>query len=138
MTFFLQLHRFHKRYTQRLTNILAVHELSNANWSLMHYLANEELATMSQIAKYWDVEKPTVSANVKTLTKQELIQMKQGNDRREKYISLTEKGERLYKNISPEIKFLQNQLLNNLSDEQQELFEKALSDMEKILKEGLE
>ena len=138
MTFFLQLHRFHKRYMQRLTNILAVHELSNANWSLMQYLANEELATMSQIAKYWDVEKPTVSANVKTLTKLEIIQMKQGNDRREKYISLTEKGERLYENISPEIKFLQNQLLNNLSDEQQELFEKALSDMEKILKEGLE
>lgn len=123
---------------QRLTNILAVHELSNANWSLMQYLANEDLATMSQIAKYWDVEKPTVSANVKTLTKLEIIQMKQGNDRREKYISLTEKGERLYENISPEIKFLQNQLLNNLSDEQQELFEKALSDMEKILKEGLE
>ena len=138
MTFFLQLHRFHKRYMQRLTNILAVHELSNANWSLMQYLANEELATMSQIAKYWDVEKPTVSANVKTLTKRELIQMKQGSDRREKYISLTEKGEKLYENISPEIKFLQNQLLNNLSDEQQELFEKALSDMEKILKEGLE
>ncbi|MEK5183834.1 winged helix DNA-binding protein [Solibacillus sp. FSL R5-0691] len=138
MTFFLQLHRFHKRYMQRLTNILAVHELSNANWSLMQYLANEDLATMSQIAKYWDVEKPTVSANVKTLTKLEIIQMKQGNDRREKYISLTEKGERLYENISPEIKFLQNQLLNNLSDEQQELFEKALSDMEKILKEGLE
>ena len=138
MTFFLQLHRFHKRYMQRLTNILAVHELSNANWSLMQYLANEELATMSQIAKYWDVEKPTVSANVKTLTKLEIIQMKQGNDRREKYISLTEKGERLYENISPEIKFLQNQLLHNLSDEQQELFEKALSDMEKILKEGLE
>lgn len=138
MTFFLQLHRFHKRYMQRLTNILAVHELSNANWSLMQYLANEELATMSQIAKYWDVEKPTVSANVKTLTKRELIQLKQGNDRREKYISLTEKGERLYENISPEIKFLQNQLLKNLSDEQQELFEKALSDMEKILKEGLE
>lgn len=138
MTFFLQLHRFHKRYMQRLTNILAVHELSNANWSLMQYLANEELATMSQIAKYWDVEKPTVSANIKTLTKLEIIQMKQGNDRREKYISLTEKGEKLYENISPEIKFLQNQLLNNLSDEQQELFEKALSDMEKILKEGLE
>ncbi|MEK5079107.1 winged helix DNA-binding protein [Solibacillus sp. FSL W7-1436] len=137
MTFFLQLHRFHKRYMQSLTNILASHELSNANWSLMQYLANEELATMSQIAKYWDVEKPTVSANVKTLTKRELIQMKQGNDRREKYISLTEKGERLYENISPEIKFLQNQLLKNLSDEQKELFEKALSDMEQILKEGL-
>lgn len=138
MTFFLQLHRFHKRYMQRLTNILAVHELSNANWSLMQYLANEELATMSQIAKYWDVEKPTVSANVKTLTKRELIQMKQGNDRREKYISLTEKGEKLYENISPEIIFLQNRLLNNLSDEQQKLFEKALSEMEKLLKEGLE
>lgn len=138
MTFFLQLHRFHKRYMQRLTNILAVHELSNANWSLMQYLANEELATMSQIAKYWDVEKPTVSANVKTLTKRELIQMKQGNDRREKYISLTEKGEKLYENISPEIIFLQNQLLNNLSGEQQKLFEKALSEMEKLLKEGLE
>lgn len=138
MTFFLQLHRFHKRYMQRLTSMLAGHELSNANWSLMQYLANEELATLSQIAKYWDVEKPTVSANVKTLTKRELIQLKQGNDRREKYISLTEKGEKLYENISPEIKFLQDQLLNNLTDEQQELFKKALSDMEEILKEGLE
>lgn len=138
MTFFLQMHRFHKRYTQHLTNMLAAHELSNANWSLMQFLANEEVATMSQIAKYWDVEKPTVSANVKTLTKRELIQMKQGNDRREKYISLTEKGEKLYENISPEIKFLQNQLLSNLTDEQQEIFQKALSNMEKILKEGLE
>lgn len=138
MTFFLQMHRFHKRYTQRLTNMLAIHELSNANWSLLQYLANEELATMSQIAKYWDVEKPTVSANVKTLTKRELIQMKQGNDKREKYISLTEKGERLYENISPEIKFLQYQLLSNLTEEQQELFQNTLADMEKILKEGLE
>lgn len=138
MTFFLQMHRFHKRYMQCLTNMLAVHELSNSNWSLLQYLANEELTTMSQIAKYWDVEKPTVSANVKALTKRELIQMKQGNDKREKYISLTEKGERLYENISPEIKFLQNQLLSNLTEEQQELFQNALADMEKILKEGLE
>ena len=138
MTFFLQIHRFHKRYMQRLTNMLADHELSNANWSLMQYLATKEMATMSQIAKYWDVEKPTVSANVKTLMKRELIQMKQGNDRREKYISLTEKGERLHESISPEIKFLQNQLLSNLTVEQQEVFKKALSDMEKILKEGLE
>lgn len=138
MTFFLQMHRFHKRYMQCLTNMLAVHELSNSNWSLLQYLAIEELTTMSQIAKYWDVEKPTVSANVKALTKRELIQMKQGNDKREKYISLTEKGERLYENISPEIKFLQNQLLSNLTEEQQELFQNALADMEKILKEGLE
>ncbi|MGN7476961.1 MarR family winged helix-turn-helix transcriptional regulator [Solibacillus silvestris] len=137
MTFFLQIHRFHKRYTAQLTNMLTVYELTNANWSLLQYLANGKMATTSQIAKYWDVEKPTVSANVKTLMKQGLIQVKPGDDKREKYISLTEKGEILYGKISPEIEFLQNQLLFMLTEEQQELFQKALSNMEEILKEGL-
>lgn len=137
MTFFLQIHRFHKRYTAQLSAILAPHELSNANWSLLHYLMEHGLTTTSQIAKYWDVEKPTVSANVKTLTRHGLIQIKYGEDKREKYLSLTESGENLYGIIFPEIKLLQQRLLSTMTEAQRQKFQQALNEMEQLLKEGL-
>ena len=135
MSFFLQVHRFHKRYMAQLSSLLAPFDISNANWSLLQYLAQQEVATTSQIAKYWDVEKPTVSANVKTLMQHGLVQTKQGEDKREKYLSLTEKGQTLHQNISPEIKFLQNKLLSVLSEEQKLEIQQVLLEMEALLKE---
>lgn len=135
MTFFLQVHRFHKKYMAHLSTLLAPYELSNSNWSLLNFLHEEQVATTSQIAKYWDVEKPTVSANVKTLMKHELVQTKQGEDKREKYLSLTEKGEKLHETISPEIKNLQKHLLNVLTQQQKGEFQQLLFEMEARLKE---
>ena len=136
MTFFLQVHRFHKKYTTLLSALVAPYELSNSNWSLLNFLHEEQVATTSQIAKYWDVEKPTVSANVKTLMKLELVQTKQGEDKREKYLSLTEKGEKLHEIISPEIKNLQKHLLNVLTEQQKGELLQVLFDMETRLKEN--
>jgi MarR family transcriptional regulator, transcriptional regulator for hemolysin len=135
MSFFLQVHRFHKKYTAQLTSLLAPYELSNSNWSLLNYLVEKQVTTTSQIAKYWDVEKPTVSANVKVLMQLGLIQTKQGEDKREKYLSLTEKGEKLHKKISPEIKNLQNDLLSVLTERQKDDIQQGLFDMEVRLKE---
>ena len=135
MSFFLHIHRFHKRYTAQLTALLAPYELSNSNWSLIHYVASHKTATMSQIAGYWDVEKPTVSANVKALTQRGLLTAVQGEDKREKYLCLTAHGQTLHTAALPVIERFKQQLLATVPAEQQQLIEHAFRTMEGKLKE---
>ncbi|MER2108860.1 MAG: winged helix DNA-binding protein [Solibacillus sp.] len=134
MSFFLQLHRFHKRYTANLTTLLAPYQLSMSNWSLLHYAATHERVTTTQMAKYWDVEKPTVSANVKALVQLELLTAEPGEDKREKYLQLTKKGEQLHAEVAPQIEQFKAQLLTVLPSEQQQLFKQTLSEMESLLR----
>lgn len=134
MSFFLQIHRFHKRYTATLTALLIPYQLSTANWSLLHYVATHDKTTLSQMARYWDVEKPTVSANVKTLVQLGLLTAEPGEDKREKYLQLTTEGMCRHQELLPIIADLKAQLLATFPAEQQPLFEQALRSMEDYLK----
>ena len=134
MSFFLHMHRFHKRYIANLTTLLVPYGLSTSNWSLLHYVARHDKTTISHIAKYWDVEKPTVSANVKTLMQMGLLRAEPGEDKREKYLLLTEAGHALHVEICPLIEQFKAQLLQAFPSEQLPLFEQALLAMERILK----
>lgn len=135
MSFFLQIHRFHKRYTANLTALLMPYQLSMPNWSLLYYVATNERVTMTHMAKYWDVEKPTVSANVKVLVKLGLLTTEPGEDKREKYLQLTEVGEQVYTEIAPQIEQFKAHLLHLVSSEQLVVFEQILLIMENALKE---
>lgn len=134
LSFFLHIHRFQKRYNAALAAILAPYQLSNSNWSLLHYTATHDKTTLSQMAQYWDVEKPTVSANVKALVQMKVLLAEQGEDKREKYLQLTAEGERLHTELLPIIDEFKAQLLKQFPATQQPQFEQALQAMESLLK----
>lgn len=135
MPLFLLIHRFHRRYMTKLTSLLAPYELTPANWSLLHYLHINEMVTTSKLAQYWDVEKPTVSANVKALIQRGLIEATPGEDKREKKLMLTNSGKEYHDNIFPQIQSMQQALLSDIPEETRIQFEQFLLSMEATLKE---
>ena len=130
MTLFISLNRLNRNYLSALTSILQKVDLTPGNWSLLQYLHINQTATSSQLAEYWEVEKPTVSANVKTLLKRNYITVTSGQDKREKQLMLTTSGEDVFSAISEEVFAFQAKLLGNLTPEMQETFVKAIQEME--------
>ena len=136
MKLFLQIHRFHRNYMARLTTILAPFDLTPGNWSLLHFLHEQESATSSQLAAHWDVEKPTVSTNVKQMLALDLIAVIPSEDKREKKLVLTKNGSTLYEKLSQEIAVMQENILRDVSPAVRMQMEQALAVMEQSLKGG--
>ena len=134
MNLFLTINRFHRQYMTKMSAILTPYGMTPANWSLLQFLHINEMVTSRQIADYWEVEKPTVSANVKALLQKNLITAVTGEDKREKKLVLTTAGEDLYEQLHSEIYIMQQTLLQTMTPETQKLFKDSLLAMEAILK----
>ena len=135
MSLFLTINRFNRLYMNELTNILSHYGLTPANWSLLHYLQENEFATASQLATYWQVEKPTVSANIKSLISRKLITAVSGEDKREKKLKLTTAGIDLTVNSTSDVKAFQAKLLEGfVSTEQATQMENAILQMELMIR----
>lgn len=130
MTLFISLNRLNRNYLAALTSILQKVDLTPGNWSLLQYLHTHQTATSSQLAEYWEVEKPTVSANVKALLKRNYITVTSGQDKREKQLMLTTSGQDVFSAISEEVFAFQAKLLGNLTPEMHDTFVKAIQEME--------
>lgn len=133
---FLQIHRFHRNYMARLTTMLVPHKLTPGNWSLLQFLHAHKTATSSQLAAHWDVEKPTVSSNVKQMLALELIAVVPGEDKREKNLVLTAKGMALYESLSEEVLTMQESILRDIPPVVRTQMEQVLTVMEDSLKEA--
>lgn len=76
------------------------------------------------------LDQTTLSRNLKPLIRDGYLQSKQGRDKREKVLQLTEEGKALFKNASKDWRHTQQQLKTTLGDE---LVEKLLSVGEAIV-----
>ncbi|MGN7940828.1 MarR family transcriptional regulator [Virgibacillus sp. 6R] len=135
MNIFSLINRLNRRYLSGLTVKLSPFGLTPANWSLLDYLVQNGQVTSIQIATYWDIEKPTVSANVKQLIKLGLIETIPGKDKREKQLILTEKGHLLMNEVSPIISKFQDDFLSNFQKEEKEFLQRGLSTLYEAMKE---
>lgn len=136
LNLFLQIHRFHRNYMARLTTMLVPYKLTPGNWSLLQLLHAYETVTSSQIAAHWDVEKPTVSSNVKQMLALDLIAVVPGEDKREKKLALTPNGMALYEKISKDVLMMQENILRDIPPVVRTQMEQALTSMEDSLKEA--
>ena len=136
MNLFLQIHRFHRNYMARLTTMLVPHGLTPGNWSLLQFLHEHKSATSSQLAAHWDVEKPTVSSNVKQMLALGLITVTPGEDKREKKLTLTNHGIKVHEKLSQEIVAMQRNVLRDVPPAVRTQVEQALAAMEQSLKGG--
>ena len=136
MNLFLQIHRFHRNYMARLTTMLVPYGLTPGNWSLLQFLHEHTNATSSQLAAHWDVEKPTVSSNVKQMLAFGLIAIIPSEDKREKKLALTKEGSKVYEKLSQEIVGMQQNILRDVPPAVKTQMEHSLAVMEQSLKGG--
>ncbi|MFK2824817.1 MarR family transcriptional regulator [Bacillus sp. B190/17] len=116
---YLQLSRL---LINKLNSQLTTNELYHSQWLITNYLKNFGSSTLVEISHYLHVEKSAVTRTVNRLEKKQLIQQVPGNDKREKRIMLTDKGEEMYTLGSELVHKIEQNALQGISQEEQEQF----------------
>lgn len=129
--FFSEYIAIYRPLVNRLNMILAPHNLFHSQWTTLKLLKLEGEMTSAEIAARQQVEKPSVTKIIQRLVEMELVKVRPGEDRREKWLGLTDRGHETVKDILNELQILYNGLLEDM-DEQE--VEKAVRVMESVRK----
>jgi DNA-binding MarR family transcriptional regulator len=118
------LHQLSRQLMNKLNEELKKYGLYHAQWSVIYTLKTKGSLTQKQLCEYLSVEAPPLTRTIQRLVKQDFVIQIQGQDRREKYIELTEKALKEYPNWEKAVLNSNRSLLQPLpSSSQQELYE---------------
>src|SRR5699024_3407448 len=97
-------------------------DLYHVQWLVLNDLSYKATTTVVQSSKRRSIEKPTTRKIFKVLSEKSLLTVETGTDKREKWLSLSQKGENLYKSISTRVDKVQDEIIKNtgLSDSELE------------------
>lgn len=108
MDLYSTVYRFHKWYVIRLQEICSLGGITPVQWLTLYHVSLNEGCTSKDITNEWSVEKPTVSYVVRKLHEQGLLEFTSGEDKRQKYLSLTKEGQTVCEEINVKVKQLQS------------------------------
>jgi DNA-binding MarR family transcriptional regulator len=118
------LHQLSRQLMNKLNEVLKQHGLYHAQWSVIYTLKNKGSLTQKQLCEYLAVEAPPLTRTIQRLVKQDYVKQIQGQDKREKYIQLTEKALKEYPIWEKAVLDVNQSLMQPLSNSsQEELFE---------------
>jgi MarR family transcriptional regulator, transcriptional regulator for hemolysin len=93
---FHTLHQLSRHLTNKLNAALSPMGLYGSQWSVIYVLKNKGSLTQRELCDYLFVEAPPMTRTVQRLVKQGFVRQVQGQDKRAKYIELTEQAWKLY------------------------------------------
>ncbi|RAT94629.1 MarR family winged helix-turn-helix transcriptional regulator [Brevibacillus sp. Leaf182] len=128
--FFSKVAFTHRMYNNQLQEELLPFGISVTQWALIRYLKNNGSATFSDVADYWQVEKPAITPIAQKLAAREIILISSGSDKRQKIMYLSEKGEALHKTIMEATDPFLEEILEGISPEERDA---AATILEKII-----
>lgn len=107
---------------KEVNNRLSDHGLYASQWSIIFCIERFGPMTQTAIWKYLNVEAPTVTRTLSRMEKNGWIVRKQGNDKRERVIELTEEAEQKFLAVRQTMdKFEQDILVDLSTEEKQQL-----------------
>lgn len=117
--FFHQLLLLLRPFENKLNLHLAEHQLYRAQWTILHYLANNGTATLVELAHYMFVEKPTVTRTINRLEELGYVEHIPGKDKREKRMQLSALGRQVYNDVRVTIDQYEQEILKGISEKEQ-------------------
>ena len=97
---------------------LAEFNISTPKFSILINIMQLEKPTMSQLSKVVHLEKSTLTRNIALLEKEGYVTTERGKDKREVYLSLTEKGTCKVEECYPEWLGVQDKIIETLGGEE--------------------
>lgn len=89
---FHTLHQLSRQLTNKLNEALKPYGLYSAQWSVLFVLNTKGSITQKELCEYLFVEAPPMTRTIQRLVKQGYVKQIPGQDKREKYIQLTEEA----------------------------------------------
>lgn len=113
--------------TKELNEELQRHGLFHSQWSILYCIRKNGPMAISAISKYFNVEAPTISRTVTRLEQLGWVERQEGEDKREKIVSLTERARNDLKEISESVVRFELEVVNRISEEEQEILRTLLT-----------
>jgi len=111
----------HTRYfAKELNNRLTDHDLYASQWSIIFCLHRFGPMTQTEIWKYLNVEAPTITRTLTRMEKSGWIIRKQGEDKRERVIELSDIAKEKFTTIRKAIDQFETEMLGNLTEKEKE------------------
>lgn len=105
----------YRPYMKRTQSILDQFDLHPGQWLILRDIASTSPTTLVHISKRRFIEKPTTRKIIKVLSDRELLIVEPSKeDKREKLLSLSDKGQTLYVDVYRKILPVQRELLKML------------------------
>ena len=112
----------YRPYIHHINVILEPYDLYAAQYRVLRDIAGNQPTTLVQVSKRSFIEKPTASKIIKKLIEFNLVQaINSKEDKREKFLTLTEKGEAMHKEIYEQVLEFQNKCFEAIGADEQEL-----------------
>nr|WP_211162316.1 MarR family transcriptional regulator [Staphylococcus caprae] len=118
----------YRPYIKLTQPILDKHDIHTGQWLVLRDIANFQPTTLVKISHRRSIEKPTTRKIVKVLLENNWIVANQGNDKREKLLSLTPVGKALFDAINEEVTVVQENIIKKVG-----LTEAKLSEIIEIM-----
>lgn len=106
----------YRPYVNAVNTRLAKYQLYTSQWVVLRLISLKESCTLAELAKDNRVEKPSVTRIIQKLVELGYVEIKQGNDRREKYVQLTIQGEGVYTSLQEELSAYFNELTQGIEE----------------------
>ncbi|MEO4055009.1 MarR family transcriptional regulator [Solibacillus sp. CAU 1738] len=116
--YFLSLKLVQRQYAYQMTETLMPHKVTELQWGLLRYLVEIGPATFSEIAAFWQVEKPTITPVAQKLLEQSFIEVQLGQDKRQKTMVITELGIAKYKEIKVDVDMWLTHLTEGITEQE--------------------
>ncbi|MBA3813870.1 MAG: MarR family transcriptional regulator [Alphaproteobacteria bacterium] len=101
---------------------LEAYDVSIAQWCILLALYNESAASITELSKFIEVDKASISRVVERLLTKELVTHQAGNDRRSGHVQLTQKGRELIPFLIQAAQENEQQFFGGLTSQEREQF----------------
>lgn len=124
-----QLNQTTRQFSKSFNERIAPSGLYIAQWTVLSYLQTKGPTSQIQMSQYLNLEAPTLTRTLNRLEKLNLIIRKEGKDRREKIIHLTDLAQEKFPEWEKQIREFEQPIFEQLSDDE---LQTTLAVLEKI------
>lgn len=108
--------------TNCLNEVLKQHQLYSSQWTILYCLHKNGPMTLTQIWKYLNVEAPSITRAITRLETLGWIERLDGEDKREKIVTLTAQANDRLPAITETILAFEEEMVGSLTAEEQQQF----------------
>ena len=101
----------YRPYVKLFQPLFEEYDLFSAQWLVLKDIALNEPTTLVQISKRRAIEKPTTRKILKVLSDKSLLTIRQGNDKRERILTLSKAGAELFEDMSKQFDRIQGNIV---------------------------
>ena len=117
-TIFHEIHQKSRLSIKEVNEALKEFGLYSAQWSILFCLNRLGSMTQTEIWQYLNVEAPTVTRTLVKLEERQLITRKEGKDKRERIVQITDEAKVLIPRIETRVEELEQTMLQALSEQE--------------------